>query len=293
MKRMMLCVLMSVAFACCAFAAGTDQGPADQPDPKVVRCAVIGGMTMTGLWQEITKRFEAKTGYRIQVVATGPRPILDEAFRAGKADLLTMHSGDVTTNLVADGYGVHMLPWTRNDLVIVGPESDPAHIAGMKDGAAALKRIAETHSNFVDLEDVGGREMAHTLWKRAGVKPEGEWLLQDKSTGDHQQLRFAEQHNAYLIVGRMPVINGKLARAEHMKIMVDQDPTMRRPYMVMEANPDKIVGVNTAGARALSDFLLSDETQRFLLTFTTQEYTQQPGVPLFYPVKQIAQDARH
>ena len=286
LRKLVLAISVAVLIPSLARAA---EEPVPVPDAKVVRCAVIGGMTMTGLWQALTKRFEAQSDYRIQVVATGPRPVLDEAFRAGKADFLTMHSGDITTNLVADGYGINMRPWTRNDLVIVGPESDPAGIAGMKDGAAALRRIAETHSNFVDLEDAGGREMAHMLWKRSGIKPEGEWLLQDGSKGDHQQLRFAEEHSAYLIVGRMPVINGKLARAEHMKIVVDQDPTMRRPYNVMEANPEKVPGVNSAGARALSDFLLSDETQRFLLTYTTQVYTKQPGVPLFYPVRQVAQ----
>ena len=59
-------------------------------------------------------------------MATGPRPDLDEAMRAGKVDLLTMHSGDITTDLVADGFGINMRPWTRNELCIVGPPDDPA-----------------------------------------------------------------------------------------------------------------------------------------------------------------------
>src|SRR5215469_16316265 len=75
-------------------------------DPHTVRCAVIGGMTMTGLWPAIAKMFEEQSGYKIEVVATGPRPILDHAMRAGKVDLLTMHSGDITTDLVADGFGI-------------------------------------------------------------------------------------------------------------------------------------------------------------------------------------------
>lgn len=56
---------------------------------------------------------------------------------------------------------------------------------------------------------------------------------------------------------------------------------MRRPYIAMEANPKKIVGANVEGARALSDFLLSDEVQKFLLEFGTR--TNGPG-PLFFPV---------
>src|SRR5208283_5636059 len=109
---------------------------------RVVRCAVIGGMTMTGLWPEISKLFEAQTGYHVEVIATGERPLLDKAIRAGKVDLLTMHSGDITTDIVADGIGVNMQPWTRNELVIVGPTNDPAGIRGMTNGPEALKKIA-------------------------------------------------------------------------------------------------------------------------------------------------------
>src|SRR5271165_1734114 len=67
----------------------------------IVRCAVIGGMTMTGLWPEIAKMFEAQTGYHVVVVVTGERPLLDKAIRAGQVDLLTMHSGDITTDIIA------------------------------------------------------------------------------------------------------------------------------------------------------------------------------------------------
>ena len=41
---------------------------------RTVRCAVIGGMTMTGLWPEIAKLFEAETGYRVQVGCDRPAP---------------------------------------------------------------------------------------------------------------------------------------------------------------------------------------------------------------------------
>ena len=150
--------------------------PANQ---HVVRCAVIGGMTMTGLWPQIAQMFEADTGYHIEVVATGPRPILDAAMRAGKVDLLTMHSGDITTDLVADGYGIDMRPWTRNELCIVGPPDDPAHIRGMTNGAAALKKVAEAKARFVDFEGVGSRELVHTLWRLAGAEPKGDWVLKD------------------------------------------------------------------------------------------------------------------
>ena len=249
-------------------------------DSHLVRCAVIGGMTMTGLWPEIAKMFEAQSGYQVEVVATGPRPVLDAAMRAGKVDLLTMHSGDITTDLVADGYGVNMRPWTRNELCIVGPLDDPAHIRGMTNGAAALRKIAETKSRFVDFEGIGSRELVHTLWRLSGVEPRGDWLIQDETVSRWNILQFARTNHAYVVVGYIPAQTGKMP-AEGMEVLVRGDPVMRRPFIVMETNPQKVPHVNYAGARALSDFLLSSKVQDFLLEFGRQ--TNGPG-QLFFPI---------
>ena len=252
-------------------------GPAD---PHVIRCAVIGGMTMTGLWPRIASMFEAQTGYKIQVVATGPRPILDTAMRAGKVDLLTMHSGDITTDLVADGYGLDMKPWTRNELCILGPPDDPAHIRGMTNGAEALKKIAGTQSRFVDFEGIGSRELVHTLWGLAKIEPRGDWLLKDDTVTKWNILQFARTNHAYVVVGYIPAATGYMP-AMGMEILVKGDPVMRRPFIVMETNPKKVPHVNYAGAKALAEFLLSPKVQDFLLTFSYQ--TNSPG-PIFFPV---------
>ncbi len=246
---------------------------------ETVRAAVIGGMTMTGLWSQVSKMFEARSGYRIEVVASGPRPVLARAFRQGKADILTMHSGDITTDLVADGYGLNLRPWIRNELVIVGPTSDPAGIRGMKDGAEAFWHIAKKKAFFVDFLGVGSREVCHRLWKEAGVSPKGDWILKDESGGHVGVVEFARRHNAYVVVGRMPVLFGKFPMAG-MEIMVEGDASMRRPYVVMEADSGRFANVNVIGAKAFSDFLLGSEVQNFLEKFGV-EYG---GLPLFYPV---------
>jgi tungstate transport system substrate-binding protein len=249
-------------------------------DPHVVRCAVIGGMTMTGLWPQLAKMFEAQTGYKAQVIVTGPRPILDQAMRAGRVDFLTMHSGDITTDLVADGFGVNMRPWTRNELCIVGPPGDPAQIRGLTNGAAALRKIAAAQAHFVDFQGIGSRELTHTLWELAGIEPKGNWIIKDDTVSKWDILQFARTNNAYVVVGYIPAQTGKMS-AQGMEILVRGDSTMRRPFIVMEANPKKFPEANYAGARALSDFLLSAKTQQFLLEFGRQ--ASGPG-PLFFPV---------
>jgi len=69
---------------------------------------------------------------------------------------------------------------------------------------------------------------------------------------------------------------------EGMEILVKNDPVMRRPYIVMEANPKIFHDVNFAGAQALSDFLLSPKVQDFLLNFGRDSTASKP---LFFPVE--------
>jgi len=247
---------------------------------RVVRCAVIGGMTMTGLWPEISKMFEAETGYHVEVVATGERPILDKAIRSGQVDLLTMHSGDITTDIQADGIGVNMRPWTRNELVIVGPTNDPAGIRGMSNGAAAFRKIAAAQVHFVDFQGIGSREMSHTLWRLAEVEPKGDWVIKDDTVSKWNILQFCCSNNAYVVVGYIPAMMGKMY-SDGMEVLVKGDPSMRRPYIVMEANPAKFPQANHAGARALSGFLLSPKVQNFLLDFSREPTGNHP---LFFPV---------
>jgi tungstate transport system substrate-binding protein len=248
---------------------------------KVVRCAVIGGMTMTGLWPEISKMFEAQTGYHVEVVITGERPLLDKAIRAGKVDLLTMHSGDITTDIVADGIGVNMRPWTRNELVIVGPANDPAQIRGLTNGAEALKKIAAAQAKFVDFQGIGSRELTHTLWRLAGTEPKGDWVIKDDTAiSKWNVLQFCRSNHAYVVVGYIPALTGKMQN-DGMEILVKNDPVMRRPFIVMEANPKIFPEANFAGARALSDFLLSPKVQDFLLGFGRDAAGNHP---LFFPV---------
>jgi tungstate transport system substrate-binding protein len=274
--------LFSALSVAAALAAGCNKPPVASPPPDshIVRCAVIGGMTMTGLWPEIVKMFEAQSGYRCQLAATGPRPEISEVFRAGKADLITMHSGDITTDLVADGYAINMRPWTRNELSIVGPTDDPAGIRGMTNGAAALRKIAETKSRFVDFQGVGSRELAHNIWRAAGIEPKGDWVLKDDTVSKFDILQFARTNNAYVIVGYIPARLGKM-NAQGMEILVQGDPAMRRPFIVMEASSKRFPNANHGGARALSDFLLSPKVQSFLADYGQK--TTGRG-PLFHPV---------
>lgn len=250
------------------------------PPPRPVRVAVINGMIMTGFWQALMERFTKETSIKVELKAAGERPILDEAFRKGGIDFLTMHSGDITTNLVADGLATGMRPWVSNELVIAGPISDPAGIKGMKDGVAALKQIVERGGKFVDFRDIGSREVFHTVFTKSGLAPDPKWLVQDTAAEKRQILIFAGERNAYCIVGSLPSRTGRMPKKE-MAAMVEGDPGMRRPFVLMMANPKRFPDANQAGAAALAEFLLKEETQRFIEGYGKGVNGE---APYFFPV---------
>lgn len=283
--------VLAAALAALPLPAVADPGCGGKQDPRVIRAVVIGGMTReVDLWSAIAQKFEDKTGYRVELVDTGTVEVIAETFAAGEADLLTMHSSDTTTNLVADGYGVDMRPWAHNELVIMGPASDPAGIRGMTDGVEALKKIAAAgelgQARFVDLWGTGKREVSQDLWTKTGIYPVNKpWFVKDQSDSENRQLIYtASLGNAYSLFGRVPVISRRV-NTGGLQIMVEGDPAMQRPFIVMEANRKKFPCANDVGARKLSSFLLSREIQEFLPQFMVDEFL---GLPPFYPLRNAA-----
>jgi tungstate transport system substrate-binding protein len=83
-----------------------------------------------------------------------------------------------------------------------------------------------------------------------------------------------------VVVGRIPVTHGKIPLG-NMEIMVEGDPEMRRPFVVIEANVNRFPTTNSTGARALADWLVGKQGQTFLIEYGRK---QAGGIPLFYPL---------
>jgi len=281
-------IRLFISTACMAILASCDR-PQAESKPLPVRAAVIGGMSTTGLWDFMAAEFTKRTGIPVEVAAAGPKEVLDEAFRAGGIDLVTMHSSDTATKLAAEGFSSNLRPWACNELVIVGPQEDPAGIRGLKEGTAALRKIAETKTPFVEARNTGSQTVSIALWRKLGINPTGDWMLKDESQSRWQVVEFARQRGAYVIVGRIPVVSGKLA-SPGMEVLVEGDPMMRRPYVVAEAVASKTGARNPDGARRLADFLTSTEGQRLLSAHAAR---RNDGKPVFFPVQPCVPEARN
>ena len=276
MKRVLLALLL----AACGSKSTTEPPPTPAvPAHQTIKVAVIGGMLQTGFWQEVAARFERSTGHEIELVASGPKPIVVAAFKKGGIDLITVHASDAMVNLVADGLARDPQPWVRNDLVIVGPAADPAKIKGEKDAAEALRKIIAAKAPLLVAATLGGDGVLHDLAEDNQLELDPKATVRFTGEDQHQILAQAKELGAYTIIGRIPFIMGKL-KADGIELMVRGDPRLRRPYLVevsTSANP---------AAQVLADYLRSPETQAFIASYGAGKYDDGP---LFFPIALAAE----
>src|SRR4051794_3878143 len=134
------------------------------------RSIVVSSTTSTeqsGLFAHLLPQFAAKTGIAVRVVAVGTGQALDIG-RRGDADVVFVHDRPAEHKFMAEGNGVKRFDVMYNDFVIVGPKSDPAHIAGDKDVVDAFRKIAAAKPPFVSRGDKSGTHAAELrFWQEA------------------------------------------------------------------------------------------------------------------------------
>lgn len=273
-------VLLAALVGCHAGLPSTRPTVRGEQGPQTIRCAVIGGMTRTGLWQAVSERFEKATGHRVETVVAGPKDVIAPAMREGQVDLITMHASDTIINLVAEGYATDPWPWAMNDLVIVGPSDDPAGIHGLTDAAEAMRRIAAKKCRFVVHQSLGAMEVLRAVLRAGQISYDPEVLLLPEQNPEARILEYAQERHAYTLVGRIPFLDGKMPQ-ESMELMVKGDPRLRRPYVVAVANPQRWPDARYGAAKELADFLRQPATQAWLAGFGRGQLDDQP---LFFPV---------
>ena len=231
-------------------------------DPSIT-LATTPAVDATGLLTNILPSFTARTGIAVKIMAQATGRALDTA-RRGDADLVLVADPAAEREFIDEGYGTAHRQVAWNDYVIVGPSSDPAKIAGGKDGPAALKAIAAMRSAFVtrgDRSDVNIAELR--LWRLAGRTSEA--LTPEKwyrnINGDmNGALDAAATGAAYTLSDRATWL--AFANKAALVIAVEGDPHLLNRYDVIELNPKKHGKPRLAEAKIFADWLVSPEGQQ-------------------------------
>jgi tungstate transport system substrate-binding protein len=266
--------LAAAAFAALAFVGFV---PGSQADERFITVASTTSTQDSGLYDYLLPIFTADTGIEVRVVAKGTGQAIKLA-EAGDADVLLVHAKSAEEEFVADGFGVERFALMYNDFVIVGPDSNPAGIAGTSDAPAALARIAEAGAPFASRADDSGTNKAELkMWEMAGVDPKaasGTWYSETGS-GMGATLNTAVAMDAYTLVDRATWLS--FGNRGDLDIVVEGDERLFNQYGVMLVNPDRFPHVKAADGQAFINWLISDDGQQAIANFKIN------GEQLFFP----------
>ncbi|MDO0946421.1 substrate-binding domain-containing protein [Chromohalobacter israelensis] len=229
-----------------------------------VRLATTTSTYNSGLLDYLLPKFEADYPYQIQVIPVGTGKAL-RLGRDGDVDLVLTHAPAAEKAFVDAGYGVEPHGVMYNDFVIVGPSDDPAGIAGGDDATQAFATLAEDEALFVSRGDDSGTDKKEKiLWEQAGVTPDFDGF-RAAGQGMGEVLKMASELQGYTLTdrGTWLAMQDKL----DLEIMVEGDTQLFNPYQVILVNPERYDGLNTQGARALAEWLVSDEGQSLIDDF--------------------------
>lgn len=261
--------------------AGQERGETTaQEAPKPATPDVILATTTStqdsGLLDVLVPMFEQKTGYRVKTIAVGTGQALAMAER-GEADVVLVHAPDAEKAVVEKGAVVDRRLVMHNDFVLVGPPDDPARVRGTGTAVEAFKRIAAAGALFVSRgDDSGTHKKEQSLWKAAGITPQGTWY-QESGSGMGQTLNIASEKGGYTLTDRATYL--ALRKNLRLAIVLEGDAPLLNVYHVMRVNPQKFSKVNAEGGKAFVEFLVAPETQALIGKFGVDKF----GQPLFFP----------
>ena len=242
-----------------------------------IRMATTTSTENTGLLYELLPPFEKKFNIKVDVIAVGTGKAL-KLGENGDVDIVFVHARGAEDKFIKEGFGVNRRDVMYNDFVIVGPESDPAGIKGMKDAVRALKKIAAAGASFVSRgDDSGTHKKEKKIWKKSGVSPTGAWY-QEVGQGMGAVLKIADEKKAYTIADRGTFL--AFSEKISLPVLCEGDPALYNPYGIIAVNPEKHSHVKYVQALALIGWITSIEGQEIIREFGKDKFNQSLFVPM-------------
>ena len=230
-----------------------------------------------GLFGYLLPAFTKATGIQVRVVAVGTGQALKIGQR-GDCDVVFVHDRPAELAFVEHGFGIDRHEVMYNDFILVGPKSDPAHVAGGKDIVAAFRKIADSKAPFVARGDDSGTSKAELrLWKEAGSDPKtsGTGWYRDTGSGMGPTLNTAAAMDGYTLSDRGTWLNFK--NKQNLTIVVEGDRRLFNQYGVMLVNPARHPHVKRDPGEKFIGWLTSPDGQRTIAGYKIN------GAQLFFP----------
>jgi len=189
----------------------------------------------SGLASQFQKAFGRDTGVAVQLVP-GRSAALLEALERGELDAAMTNAPDQEAQLEKQGLAHDRRLIAVGDFVLVGPlegvgkkAKDPVGIAGERDIAVALAKLAQAQARFVGPVSGSGAYLStFSLWRAAKIAPAAPWYVEGKGN----TLEQAAAESAYTLIER----GLWMSRAyKPLAVMVEGDPRMATEVHVMRS----------------------------------------------------------
>lgn len=234
-----------------------------------------------GLANALVKLYETEHNIpaKIYSLCTGDAiKFIKDHIGVEEVDVMLGHDLEAEEQFVREGYAVNLRSVFYSDFVLVGPPEDPAKIKGMTDPFKALKKIAKKKVYFCSRADFSGtHSLEMQVWKKAGVKPRGDWYLPTK-VGTSETLLIANRKRAYFIAHTATF--KQMHESIDLIPMVEDRENLISTYEVLTMNPEKFPNIKYVQAMHFIGFLTSPSTQKFIAEFGKEEF----GQPIFFPM---------
>ncbi len=253
--------------------------------PREMILATTTSTQDSGLLDYLLPDFEKLANVKIKVVAVGSGQALQMGVD-GNADVLLVHSPAAEKDFMDKKNGVRREDVMFNDFVIVGPESDPAKIQGLKTAVEAFTAIANAKATFISRGDNSGTYTKETgIWKNAKIEPKGDWYVK-AGQGMGAVLTMADEKSAYTLSDRATYLT-QTQKGLKLKILVEGEKGLLNPYGVIAVDPAKSPKIQVDLANQFIDWLISLPTQAKIAAYKKDTF----GISIFTPSSKLWKEA--
>lgn len=222
---------------------------------KTIRLATTTSLAQSGFLDYMLPFFEKSSGYRVQVIAAGTGAALKTA-ENGDCDLVMVHARHLEDAFMAKGFGSARFDYLSSEFIILGPRNDPAKVQQAVSAGDAFLRIAAQKALFISRADNSGTHQKELeLWASVKIQPAGSWY-REAGVGMAEALSLANQLDAYILTDKPTWLAVRKAVPE-LKLLYQGDSILRNDYSIILVNKTRWPHINSGGAQALAEFLLS------------------------------------
>jgi tungstate transport system substrate-binding protein len=176
-------------------------------------------------------------------------------------EIVMVHAPAAEKRAVQEGWAVKRTLIGSNEFYIVGPKDDPAKIAGAKSASEAYARIDQSQSLFFSRGDNSGTHKKElSIWKSAGITPEGPWYVTTKAFM-MATLKKADLAEGYFMTDSSTWVAAK-KELRNLKVLFRGDPILINTYHALCL--PKGNGEAQAMAARFIDFLSSAKGQKII-----------------------------